>query len=86
MMPRKSAPLEGARHHGSVHVSRCQITLLVVLCSLAFLNDTPVVALLVPVVAEWCRRHQLSVSKLMLPFSYVCFRLKVYGNTPPNLW
>jgi di/tricarboxylate transporter len=36
----------------------------------AFLNNTPVVAMLVPVVAEWCRRHQLSVSKLMLPLSY----------------
>jgi di/tricarboxylate transporter len=35
-----------------------------------FLNNTPVVAMLVPVVDEWCRRHQLSVSKLMLPLSY----------------
>ena len=36
----------------------------------AFLNNTPVVAMLVPVVEEWCRRHHLSVSKLMLPLSY----------------
>tara|TARA_R110002049_G_scaffold7808_5_gene44090 strand:- start:1671 stop:3443 length:1773 start_codon:yes stop_codon:yes gene_type:complete len=36
----------------------------------AFLNNTPVVAMLVPVVEEWCRRHRLSVSKLMLPLSY----------------
>lgn len=36
----------------------------------AFLNNTPVVAMLVPVVDEWCRRHQLSVSKLMIPLSY----------------
>ncbi|CAA0101096.1 Sodium-dependent dicarboxylate transporter SdcS [Halioglobus japonicus] len=36
----------------------------------AFLNNTPVVAMLVPVVEEWCRRHQLSVSKLMMPLSY----------------
>ncbi|MCB1689492.1 MAG: SLC13 family permease [Halioglobus sp.] len=36
----------------------------------AFLNNTPVVAMLVPVVEEWCRRYQLSVSKLMLPLSY----------------
>jgi len=36
----------------------------------AFLNNTPVVAMLVPVVEEWCRRHGLSVSKLMLPLSY----------------
>jgi di/tricarboxylate transporter len=36
----------------------------------AFLNNTPVVAMLVPVVEEWCKRYQLSVSKLMLPLSY----------------
>ncbi|MEZ5572569.1 MAG: SLC13 family permease [Halioglobus sp.] len=36
----------------------------------AFLNNTPVVAMLVPVVEEWCRRHHLSVSKLLLPLSY----------------
>ena len=36
----------------------------------AFLNNTPVVAMLVPVVEEWCRRHRLSVSKLMIPLSY----------------
>lgn len=36
----------------------------------AFLNNTPVVAMFVPVVGEWCRRHQMSVSKLMLPLSY----------------
>ena len=36
----------------------------------AFLNNTPVVAMFVPVVGEWCRRHRLSVSKLMLPLSY----------------
>jgi len=36
----------------------------------AFLNNTPVVAMLVPVVEEWCRRHHLSVSKLMIPLSY----------------
>jgi di/tricarboxylate transporter len=36
----------------------------------AFLNNTPVVAMLVPVVSEWARRCQFSVSKLMLPLSY----------------
>ena len=36
----------------------------------AFLNNTPVVAMFVPVVGEWCRRNHLSVSKLMLPLSY----------------
>lgn len=36
----------------------------------AFLNNTPVVAMLVPVLQDWARRHRLSVSKLMIPLSY----------------
>ncbi len=36
----------------------------------AFLNNTPVVAMLVPFVEDWARRHRMSVSKLMIPLSY----------------
>jgi len=36
----------------------------------AFLNNTPVVAMLVPAVQEWARRYRLPVSKLMIPLSY----------------
>ncbi|OGR91726.1 MAG: potassium transporter TrkA [Elusimicrobia bacterium RBG_16_66_12] len=36
----------------------------------AFLNNTPVVAMMVPVVQDWCKRNQASVSKLMIPLSY----------------
>ena len=36
----------------------------------AFLNNTPVVAMLIPAVNEWAKRHQISVSKLMMPLSY----------------
>ena len=36
----------------------------------AFLNNTPMVAMSIPIVSEWCRRYQLSVSKLMMPLSY----------------
>ena len=36
----------------------------------AFLNNTPVVAMLIPAVNDWARRHQLAVSKLMIPLSY----------------
>jgi di/tricarboxylate transporter len=36
----------------------------------AFLNNTPVVAMLIPVVEDWSRRCQISVSKLMIPLSY----------------
>lgn len=44
--------------------------MLPVMAMSAFLNNTPVVAMLVPAVQQWCRRHQLSVSKLMIPLSF----------------
>ena len=36
----------------------------------AFMNNTPVVAMLIPVVSEWAKKHQIAVSKLMIPLSY----------------
>lgn len=36
----------------------------------AFLNNTPVVAMFIPAAQDWAKRHQLSVSKLMIPLSY----------------
>lgn len=36
----------------------------------AFLNNTPVVAMLIPDVISWSRRQQRSASKLLLPLSY----------------
>lgn len=36
----------------------------------AFMNNTPLVAMLIPAVTEWAKQHRLSVSKLMLPLSY----------------
>ncbi len=36
----------------------------------AFLNNTPVVAMLIPAVSDWAKRLRLSPSKLMLPLSY----------------
>src|SRR5690606_38996358 len=36
----------------------------------AFLNNTPVVAMLVPVVEDWGKRAGIAVSKLMIPLSY----------------
>jgi di/tricarboxylate transporter len=36
----------------------------------AFLNNTPVVAMLVPVVEDWAKRSSIAVSKLMIPLSY----------------
>jgi di/tricarboxylate transporter len=36
----------------------------------ALLNNTPIVAALVPAVKEWTRRHQKPASKLLIPLSY----------------
>ncbi len=36
----------------------------------AFLNNTPIVAMLVPVVEDWGKRAGIAVSKLMIPLSY----------------
>jgi di/tricarboxylate transporter len=36
----------------------------------AFLNNTPVVAMLMPVVMDWCKTIGISPSKLLLPLSY----------------
>jgi di/tricarboxylate transporter len=36
----------------------------------AFLNNTPVVAMMVPVVTDWARRNRLPLSRLLIPLSY----------------
>lgn len=36
----------------------------------AFLNNTPVVATMIPAIVTWSRRIQVAVSKLMIPLSY----------------
>ena len=36
----------------------------------AFLNNTPVVAVFIPAVKDWAKRHNLTLSKLMIPLSY----------------
>lgn len=36
----------------------------------AFLNNTPVVAMFIPVVREWCRTSRLNPSQLFIPLSY----------------
>lgn len=36
----------------------------------AFLNNTPVVAMFIPVVNDWCRKLRISPSKLMMPLSF----------------
>jgi Na+/H+ antiporter NhaD/arsenite permease-like protein len=36
----------------------------------SLLNNTPVVAMMVPAVTDWAKRNNLSVSHLMIPLSY----------------
>ncbi|WP_442481712.1 SLC13 family permease [Aeoliella sp. SH292] len=43
----------------------------------AFLNNTPIVAMLMPVVLDWSRRTRVSPSKLLIPLSY----LAILGGT-----
>jgi di/tricarboxylate transporter len=38
----------------------------------AFLNNTPLVSMFIPIITEWSRRHQVAASKLLLPLSYFC--------------
>lgn len=36
----------------------------------AFMNNTPLVAMLIPAVSDWAKQHRISPSKLMIPLSY----------------
>jgi di/tricarboxylate transporter len=36
----------------------------------AFINNTPLVVMMVPALKEWCRRHNFPSSKLFLPMNY----------------
>ncbi len=50
---------------------RAQLRMLMPVIPLsAFLNNTPVVAMFIPVVAEWCRRLRISPSRMLIPLSY----------------
>jgi di/tricarboxylate transporter len=37
----------------------------------AFINNTAVVAIFLPIIEEWCKRRKVSVSKLLIPLSFV---------------
>ncbi|MGD6967684.1 SLC13 family permease [Rossellomorea vietnamensis] len=39
------------------------------ICS-AFLNNTPIVIMLTPIIRNWCREHNVSPSQLLIPISY----------------
>ena len=50
---------------------------LIVVPSSALLNNTPIVAMFVPIVLDWCRRYRVSPSQLLIPLSY----LAILGGT-----
>jgi di/tricarboxylate transporter len=58
----------------------------------AFLNNTPVVAILLPAVDDWARRHGLSISRLLMPLSFAailggaCTLIGTSSNLIVNGW
>ena len=55
------------RHHPVLAIAVVLTTVLVIS---AFMNNTPVVAMLMPVVSDWARKYRISVSHLLLPLSH----------------
>ncbi|MEZ6138104.1 MAG: SLC13 family permease [Pirellulaceae bacterium] len=43
----------------------------------AFMNNTPIVAMFVPIVVDWCRLNRVAASKLLIPVSF----LTILGGT-----
>lgn len=58
------------------HAASGRLALAVVPMS-AFLNNTPIVAMFMPIVMDWCRKHQIAPSRLLIPLSY----LTILGGT-----
>jgi di/tricarboxylate transporter len=36
----------------------------------AFMNNTPLVAIMLPIVADWAKKHRIALSKVMMPLSF----------------
>lgn len=62
--------------HPNVFWAQVRLFIPVMITS-AFLNNTPIVALLIPIVIAWCRRQGVSPKKLLIPLSYAA----VFGGT-----
>jgi di/tricarboxylate transporter len=44
--------------------------ILVAIAVSAFMNNTPIVAMLIPVVLKWCRKNHVAPSRLLIPLSF----------------
>lgn len=62
-----TAPLLGRPR--SIPAAQARLMLPVAAAS-AFMNNTPIVAVFMPVVADWCKRIGISPAKLLIPLSY----------------
>ena len=63
----------GARVLGPAHTELGGVILLSLFCIVvsAFLNNTPIVAMLIPVVMSWCRNQHVAPSKMLIPLSFM---------------
>ncbi len=53
------------------HIGLAQLRLMLPVAALSsVVNNTPVVAMMIPAVLDWAKRHKFSVSQLMMPLSY----------------
>lgn len=51
--------------------TQAQLRLMLPVAALsAFLNNTPVVAIFIPAVTDWAKRHRLTLSRLLMPLSF----------------
>lgn len=56
---------------GSTSMTVAMLRMMVPVTTLsAFMNNTPLVAMFIPVINDWCRKHRVSPSRLMIPLSY----------------
>ncbi|EAQ80709.1 SLC13 family permease [Blastopirellula marina] len=65
--------LNGAQSERSVLTRLAAI----VIPASAFLNNTPIVAMFLPITLDWCRRRSVAPSKLLIPLSF----LAILGGT-----
>lgn len=63
----------GLRILGPVHTELGGLLMLALftVATSAFLNNTPIVAMLIPVVLSWCRKHHVAPSRLLIPLSFL---------------
>lgn len=71
----ETGALEGVQRwmFGSAKTEQSGLRRLIAPVSLmsAFFNNTPIVAMLLPVVNDWCRKHRVSPSRILMPLSFI---------------